>query len=242
MNKMIWKLLQWTFILLCGPLMVVVAGNDEIHDRQVRVPSQVLSDLPASITNHNDSHISKDPFFAVNVPEMNCNVDYDCLAYNNLICSEGQCSCRPPSCWVYQYEVTGFFGAKNIFTCGECGVLGSSCNATIECDFPGECRSDGFCHCHSGENYGGTCVYSNIGWSNTLALTAMGILIFFLICIFAVSCVKTRPWRNPNAWRCMCCSDGGETHRRRGSCEKSPAFTIQAHYASQVRLSGCRKG
>lgn len=235
-KEMAWKVLLGAFLLLGAQLKVAKAAEEGLLKvvqviHEARVPPQALSYL----ATYNDSS-SEDQQTKVSLPSMRCDEDSDCHEYgDDKVCSEGQCSCAPPHCWVYQYEVTGAFTAKNVFTCGECGILGSSCNATIECDYPGECFKDGYCHCEKGENYDGVCFTSSFGWSSTLALAAMGFVLVFAFCIIAVNCFRHPPWRNPDTWCYRCCYDGGGANgsRRRGSCEKSPAFTIQAHYASQ---------
>ncbi|KAG0726370.1 hypothetical protein GWK47_036744 [Chionoecetes opilio] len=128
-----WKLVQGLFLLLWN-LLTVDAGKQEIYETQVARhevggpsqvgrhevggPSQVVSFLAASFTNDSD----KDGQEArVTLPSLGCTVDQDCVTYGDLQCSGGQCTCRPPTCWVYEYVVTGLFMAKNVFSCGECG-------------------------------------------------------------------------------------------------------------------------
>ncbi|XP_050730557.1 disintegrin and metalloproteinase domain-containing protein 19-like [Eriocheir sinensis] len=243
--NMKWKLLQGgLLLLLCNLLTVAEEEKEKDLERfyvtrgEVKVPPQVLRHLAArTATTPSSDGATVEAEERVKLPTMKCSTDLDCRQYNSVLaleCQEGQCNCRPPQCWVYVYVITGTFTAINEFSCGQCGVLGSSCNATIECDPPGECESDGYCHCKEGENYNGVCLTSNLNLTNTLAFSAMGIVLFVAMCIVAVKCYQQPPCRNSERWNCRCChSVVGGRQRRRGSCEKTPAFTIQAHYASQ---------
>nr|XP_045583265.1 uncharacterized protein LOC123746063 isoform X2 [Procambarus clarkii] len=134
----------------------------------------------------------------VKLPPLPCERDQDCWQYTDplLECRQGQCTCSPPFCWVYHYEVTTAFSAKYVFNCDTCGILGSWCNASIACDWPGVCWSDNYCHCPRGENDNNVCP----------------------------------PWRQPEPWCCGLCP-GAQGYGRRRSIEKSPAYTLQNHYA-----------
>ncbi|KAK7077245.1 hypothetical protein SK128_015401 [Halocaridina rubra] len=167
------------------------------------------------------------------LPDLSCETNDDCYKYDEpLICSIGQCDCIKPLCWVYHYESSGWT-SSNVFTCDDCGQLGSWCNETYTCDEPGICWNDGFCHCPRGENFDGICVTVDQSWTLKVTLGGFGIIFLVAMIVIAYNCYRNRPWERPG-WCWGVCNKMGSARGRRGSCEKSPAFTIQHLYASQI--------
>ncbi|KAK3858347.1 hypothetical protein Pcinc_035458 [Petrolisthes cinctipes] len=193
-------------------------------------------DQQEGIDSENDEIPSKE--IRVSLPNsLNCATTLECVErYDDFsfVCSDGQCMCRQPMCWVYHYEIINAWSARNVFTCGTCGVLGSWCNETLECDFPGVCKDDGFCHCKYGENENNICLTTDTSWTYKMAFAGLGMVSIITLVMIVFTCYRERPWSNPgSSWsRCFCCSKISKGQARRGSCEKSPAFTVQSHYAN----------
>ncbi|XP_042892458.1 uncharacterized protein LOC122266696 [Penaeus japonicus] len=169
----------------------------------------------------------------VKLPSLPCLANNECLQWSDpfLICQAGQCTCKPPYCWVYHLESTGWT-SRYVFSCGSCGTLGSSCNASVICDYPGVCLDDGYCHCSQGENYNNICVVTDNSWMYIIAVGGLGIIFLFAIAMVLYNLYKNPPWRRQEPW-CfgLCNADSGPKRRR--SVEKSPAFTLQSMYTSQ---------
>ncbi|XP_071512645.1 uncharacterized protein [Panulirus ornatus] len=203
--------------------------------RGKHTPAQMSEAYPVSETSsdHNETNVNKT--LKVKLPPLHCNDYRDCWQYTDplLECRAGQCTCAPPFCWIYHYEASSIWTAKYVFQCGTCGVLGSSCNSSLACDFPGNCWSDGYCHCPRGENDNNICMMSNSNWIFKMALFGIGFILVFALCLTTWNCYKDPPWRRPEPWGCGFCP-GNRGAERRSSNDKTPAFTIQAHYANQV--------
>lgn len=188
--------------------------------------------------NYSEKSTTNASFSSMGVvlPDLPCTATYDCRTWDDpyLICVDGQCTCEKPFCWVYHYE-SGGWSSRNVFDCDICGQLGSWCNETYTCDPPGECWKDGYCHCPEGEHYDHICIVVNSNWMYEVILGGLGIIVLFAFIIIAFHLWKNRPWMRPGRQCCGLCKKGGTGPRgRRSSCEKSPAFTIQNLYASQV--------
>ncbi|XP_069958328.1 uncharacterized protein [Cherax quadricarinatus] len=177
----------------------------------------------------------------VKLPSLPCEKTRDCWQYTEplLECHEGQCSCSPPFCWIYHYEVSEPFSAKYVFNCGTCGVLGSWCNASITCDWPGVCWSDNYCHCPRGENQNNLCVTTDTSWTYKMVLIGLALIVLFTSVLVAYNCYVNPPWRQTEPWCCGLCP-GAQGVERRHSTQKTPAFTIQSHYASHESVLSSR--
>lgn len=173
----------------------------------------------------------------VKLPSLPCSITSDCSRWSDpqLVCVEEQCTCGSPYCWVYHLESSGWT-SRYVFSCGTCGTLGSSCNASIICNYPGMCFDDGYCHCSQGENFNNICVVTDNSWMYIIVLGGLGIvtLIGFVIIIYNIC--KNPPWRQQEPWCCGLCNADARPKRRR-SIEKTPAFTIQTMYANQSEES-----
>ncbi|XP_047483370.1 uncharacterized protein LOC125035185 [Penaeus chinensis] len=169
----------------------------------------------------------------VKLPSLPCSTNSDCSRWSDplLVCVEEQCTCRSPYCWVYHLESSGWT-SRYIFSCGTCGTLGSSCNASMVCEYPGVCFEDGYCHCGQGENFNNICVVTDNSWMYIIVLGGLGVVtvIGFVIIIFNL--LRNPPWRQQEPWCCGLCKGAARPKRRR-SIEKTPAFTIQTMYSSQ---------
>lgn len=170
----------------------------------------------------------------VKLPSLPCTVNTDCLRWSDpqLVCQQGQCTCKAPYCWVYHLETSGWT-SRYVFTCGTCGILGSSCNSSITCNYPGTCFNDGYCHCSRGENFNDICVVTDNSWVYTIVLGGIGIITLIGFGLIIYNLLKNPPWRQQEPWCCGLCNRDARPKRRR-SIEKTPAFTIQTMYSVQT--------
>ncbi|XP_063591565.1 uncharacterized protein LOC134768738 [Penaeus indicus] len=213
------------------------AGLPIVQDLKRRLNTPLGS---VSVTEAKTSRREEDDLFGnftdktkVKLPSLPCSINSDCLRWSDpqLVCVEEQCTCRFPYCWVYHLESSGWT-SRYVFSCGTCGTLGSSCNASIVCEYPGVCFEDGYCHCAQGENFNGICVVTDNSWMYTIVLGGLGVLTFIGFVIIIYNLCRNPPWRQQEPWCCGLCNADARPKRRR-SIEKTPAFTIQTMYSSQ---------
>ncbi|KAG7168524.1 hypothetical protein Hamer_G002606 [Homarus americanus] len=221
---------QWRVMMVAG--CTLVAGACGNPSRKARTTQPVVQELVTPATtytsvvsvylwprktplmyteykrNTNDEESDNLKIEGVKVPTLNCESDQVCWEkYSDpmLICVKGLCQCSPPSCWVYHYEITTTFTARDVFNCGTCGVLGSYCDSTITCDWPGECWDDNFCHCPRGENDNNICITTDSNWPYKTAIGIISLIIIITLIMIIHSCCITPPWRQQERWCCGLC-------------------------------------
>ncbi|KAF2353363.1 hypothetical protein FHG87_015878 [Trinorchestia longiramus] len=172
----------------------------------------------------------------VDRPKQECVNATDCETYNMgvpAVCDGFNCVCPDDFCWHYQYL---FDLSKVVYFCDTCGSLGSTCLRMQDCDSPGECGSDRFCHCPQGENSYGMCFMIETAYEHNLLTSALGVVaatLYLILCIIAfrpeggffnLRCCRRLPWYAPSA-RAVERSYAAIRQARRGRGLKSPAFT-----------------
>ncbi|XP_064082134.1 uncharacterized protein LOC135198482 [Macrobrachium nipponense] len=228
-----------TLAVLSSVLTKNVKGKELIYqtlDKPV-VPLAFVIQLGLNVSATKDSDKPRNgssSSVGVTLPDVHCDTESDCTDRDDkLTCVNNQCTCQPPYCWVYHHESSAWT-ERNVFSCGECGQLGSSCNDSMPCDSPGECWIDQYCHCPAGENYDGICTVIDDSWAYKFTLAGFGIVFLVSFLVILVHLYRNRSWNQNGPWCCSLCKRTRGSRDRDASQEKTPAYTVRNHYASQL--------
>lgn len=228
-----------TLAVLSSVLTKYVKGKESIYQTldKPAVPLAFIIQLGLNVSSIKDSDKPRNDSSStvgVTLPDLPCDTEKDCTDLEeNLTCVDNQCTCQPPLCWVYHRESSAWT-SRNVFNCGECGQLGSSCNDSKACDPPGECWVDHYCHCPAGENYDGICTVIDDSWAYKFTLAGFGIVFLVSFLVILVHLYRARSWNQDGPWCCSLCKKSGGSRDQEASQEKTPAYTVRNHYASQL--------
>ncbi|CAL4118086.1 unnamed protein product [Meganyctiphanes norvegica] len=200
----------------------VLSSNNNERKNLNTLRSDAEQTVPIPRTSSSFVHLPTD--------QIKCSEDIDCRKHDlPLFCgSNGLCECYWPLCWVY-YVDSSTWPMTNVFQCGTCGSLGSTCNGTIFCEDPGQCMGDNFCHCrHGGEfDQDRVCWIADTSWTLVIAIWAMAIILFFAVIVMCYNLYVTRPWLSGCGRRRRPARDASSRHTLD---TKTPAYTVQDFY------------
>ncbi|XP_068206800.1 uncharacterized protein [Palaemon carinicauda] len=223
------------FVVFPSVLAKIGEGREAIAQRLDKplLPLAVAVQLGLNVSSVYNQNEPKDEALSkvgVVLPDVPCSPEHNCSQYDDddLTCVDGQCVCLPHLCWVYHHESSAWV-SRNVFSCGQCGQLGSSCYNSSNCDPPGECWKDNYCHCPVGENYNGICTVIDDSWAYKFTLAGFGIVFLVSLLLMLVHLYRNRSW-NQHGPCCCCCLCKRRKDSGAASCEKTPAYTIRNHY------------